>query len=135
MCEDCTNTRNEIRADLLALLQDDPDNQLVQAVEKNLPEAEKQIWQRIEKAISEGAVDEAKRPDEDEVREAVRDCLVGAVLATGAAAIARSTPGYTDEGGLPASMILGTWAGEVMKGEMSREGAELARHLLGMGDN
>lgn len=137
MCEDCTNARNEIRNDLIGLLQNDPDNRLLQAVEKNLPNAIEQINVRIDEALESGRV-EGPRPDDDEIEEAVRDCLIAAVLGTGAASLAGHTPGYTDEGKRPLSVILGTWAGCCMANEMQSEFEDeqnLIRHLLGMGDN
>ena len=50
---------------------------------------------------------ELEMPPMSEVRTVVRDCLIASVTALGAAAMARMTPGYTDEGGEPGSIILG----------------------------
>lgn len=135
MCDDCTEMREKIKSDLAGLLADDSDNDLFQAVERNLPSAVKTTLERIDKVISSGQIPEERRPSNDEVEEAVRDCLVAAVLATGAAAIARSTPGYTDEGKMPSSMILGQWAGVILENEMKAAENDLMRYLLGMGDN
>lgn len=129
MCKDC---RDEIKNDLLGLLAGE-DNRLSQSVDDHVPGALKAVNARIDAVIE--AKPEVERPDEDEVREAVRDCLVAAVLATGAAMIAKNTPGYTDEGGQDAAMILGTWAGCVLENEMQDIEQNLRKHLLGMGDN
>lgn len=137
MCQDCTDHRNEIKADLVALLQGDPDNRLTISLEKHVEIALPAIHARIDNAIEDGRV-EGDKPSDDEIREALRDCLMGAVLATGAATLAATTPGYTDEGKQPRSMILGTWAGAVFESEMENEmqsQANVIKHLLGMGDN
>jgi hypothetical protein len=60
------------------------------------------------------------------------------VLGTGAASLAAATPGYTDEGKMPLSVILGSWAGSVFSNELEDEvksQQDMLRHLLGMGDN
>jgi hypothetical protein len=138
MCENCTKQRAQIKNDVLALLNEEPDSVLRDAVEKQIPAVEKQVNRRIKNAIDEGHV--KRIPTPGEVHECVRDTLIAAVLATAAAAMAKSTPGYTDEGGLPASIILGQWAGILLDNEISAtveqaSAEELLRQALGMGDN
>lgn len=138
MCQDCTNHRNEIKADLIALLQGDPDNRLTEAVDRHTEEALPAMHARIDAAIESGKVPAERRPSDDEIREALRDCLLGAILATGAATIAQQTPGYTDEGKQPRSMILVAWASAVMESEINDEmqsQVNVVKHLLGMGNN
>lgn len=137
MCEDCTNFRERVKTDLMGALAGTP-NALTEKIDESVPAAVEAVTARIDEAISEGRVPEEHRPSEEEIRSAVRDCLLGAVLATGAAALAQHTPGYTDEGKRPASVILGTWAGCIFQSEMDDADAaaeDLLRYLLGMGDN
>lgn len=137
MCEYCTEVRTEIKADLVGLLMNDESNRLVQTLNKHVTEAMQQINERIDNALESGQVT-GPRPDSDEIEAAVRDCLMAAVIATGAASIAQATPGYTDEGKQPRSVILGMWAGSILGAEMEDELAEqqqALRHLFGMGDN
>lgn len=137
MCQDCTDHRNEIKADLVALLMGDPDNRLTQSLDRHTDEALPAIHARIDEAIEDGRV-KGDKPSDEEIREALRDCLLGAVLATGAAAIASITPGYTDEGKQPRSMILCAWAAAIMESEIDDQmqaEAKVIKNLLGMGDN
>lgn len=137
MCEDCTQIREEVKNDLLAAISGQP-CPLTEVIDAGVEAGVEEINKRIDRAVNEGNVSEEKRPDEAEVRAAVRDCLLAAVLATGAATIAHHTPGYTDEGKMPRSLILGQWAGMIFQNEQNNEdelAEKLLRHLLGMGDN
>jgi hypothetical protein len=137
MCDDCTKHRVEIKADLVAVLMGDPDSRLTIALDETVEKSLPAIHARIDAAVEEGRV-RGDKPSDEEIREAVRDCLLGAILATGGASIASATPGYTDESKLACSMILGMWAGAVLGSEMQSQvqsEADIVRHLLGMGDN
>lgn len=133
MCEHCTAHREEIRKDLIELLTDHPDSRLMPTVEKHLDAAVSEIIEkRITPVIERNP--EMEMPDEDEIRAAVKDTLIAAVVATGAASLAANTPSYTDEGGEPKSIILGEWAGHLLNSEMGEAISGFMQHL-GMGRN
>ena len=137
MCKDCTAQRNAIRVDLIALLEGDPDSRLLERVNAHVDRTVKEILNKRIRPILERHP-EMEMPSMSEIREAVKDCLIASVCALGCAAMASSTPGYTDEGGEPRSIILGMWAGSVMEGEaeiFTNEIMDHARSMLGMGDN
>lgn len=137
MCEECTAQRNAIRLELIELLEGNPDSRLLEKVESHVDQSVKEIVnKRIRPALERNP--DMRMPPINEIREAVKDCLIGSVLALGAAAMASATPGYTDEGGEPRSIVLGAWAASVMDGEAEVFATEIldhARSLLGMGDN
>lgn len=137
MCEHCVQHRAEIRADLIALLNEEPDSRLLEAVNSRLDDAVREIVEkRIEPAMENNSG--LEMPDLRDVRAAIKDCMIAAVCALGCAAIASTTPGYTDEGGEPRSIILGQWANSVLEGEATVIASgmmdELMNHL-GMGNN
>ena len=137
MCENCEAHRAEVKSELIALLSGDPDSRLAAQVDRFLDMSVTQvIEQRIKPAIERNP--EIEMPPANEIRAAVRDCLVASVVALGAASIAQTTPGYTDEGGEPKSIILGQWAGHVMEGEANFLASGMVdnlMNLLGMGSN
>ncbi len=140
MCENCTAHRNAIRLELIELLENTPDSRLMEKVNGHVDSVVKEIVNKRIKPTLERHP-EMTMPPMVEVREAVKDCLIASVLALGAAAMAATTPSYTDEGGEPRSVVLGLWAGSVLEGEVEIFATDSAvldnalRSLLGMGDN
>jgi hypothetical protein len=133
--------REEIRNDLIQLLENHPDSRLMQSVNDHLDGAVHEIVERrIKPAMA--ADPELDMPPMREIRENIKETLVAAVAATACAALAGRTPSYTDEGGCSTAMILGLWAGTVMSAEASTIVEQMEeqmhgeiRSYLGMGDN
>lgn len=141
MCENCRQMREEIRNDLIQLLEDHPDSRLMQSVNSHLDDVVHEIVEKRIKPTVE-ADPELDMPPMREIRENVKDTLVAAVVATGCAVLAGHTPGYTDEGGCSTAIILGLWAGTVMNAEASTIVEQMEeqmhgeiRSYLGMSDN
>lgn len=137
MCERCEEHRAQVKSDVIAMLNGDPDSRLLEKVNSVL---DKSVAEVIEKRITPVVESnpDLEMPDVREVRAAVKDCLIASVLALAAASIAQTTPGYTDEGGEPRGVILGMWAGHVLEGEANIMASEMMDSLLshlGMGNN
>ena len=133
MCEDCRNSLREVMA---ALVSNDEEHELVQMTKRMVDETLPSIMEKIRQYAAEEEISEEEIPDEERVRVNIYDTLIAAQIALCAASMASRSDAYTEEGGLPPSMILAMWAGNVMGQEVKIEQQQgLLRHLLGMGEN
>ena len=118
MCENC---RNEVREILIGLLQGD--HELCDFVRE-------EVHNGLE------AAREAGKEIPEGMEEELYEAGIAGQVAVGAAHIAgMCDPDFTEEGGLDVPIILGMWAGTMMHARMEDHFNNLARQLLGMGDN
>lgn len=123
----CKNCRADMRQIISDLLNDEGE------IQEHVETVTDLLMQITEKRAGEVGLELP-----EDAREQVRDALVASQIALAASAMASRTHDFTREGGLPPSMVLGTWAAEVMEYEMQRQEQkdnEIVKHLLGMGDN
>jgi len=118
MCKDC---RDQIREVLIGLLS-----------------GEHELCEFVREEVHNGL--EAAREAGKEIPEGMEEALIEAGIAgqvaVGAAHIAgMCDPDFTEEGGLDVPIILGMWAGTMMHARAEQHFSQLARQLLGMGDN
>jgi hypothetical protein len=123
MCENC---RTQCRIAIVALAENDEDHPLVKMTREMTDSACSDLRRQA-------AIDGVELPDDME--NEIFDSLIAAQIALTAAHMASKTDPYTDEGGMPVGMILGLWAGSCMQRDAEQEFSNIARSLLGMGDN
>lgn len=110
MCENCRETKAELREELRELIA-----------------GEGEFYDQLAAAAVEEFEDE-------QLREDALDCIVAEAMGQRAAMIAQHCEG-TPTHGMQTFVILGMWAHSVMQVEMQMQDQQHIRNLLGMGDN